>query len=407
MRRKIEKYLAQKAGVDESQIIPTDDGRYDFASDFEGVLAAVRGTDGHSGNLRGASRILHSGNRSSRSSLSSTKSSMHDSSHRKNVPPLGYMYHQYPPPPFNHNMFYGHPPPHVPMGKENMNNIFMPPYWPLPPPVAPSGVASKPPASHFLRSTEKSIYDSPPKDDALVYEPRPDATLTPTAPLSNLKDTFATPLASNSEAHFTIEDAMDLNKTLFSEAVMTTPFFGEASMLDPIRISIGNDAKLKDYRQEGMKLNNRVTISPMSRDARKTLNNLFNEGDEELSKCVLKNLHASSDDKERMPPPTAPRAEKATTTPLPTHNNLTPFDSCHMVKQLTTTPSTAATAPLEETSFWNDDYHDGMSPVPSPHLSSPPFHSPNPVVFLTNSKVPRVDFDDASNHKRRRNGNDQ
>jgi hypothetical protein len=65
---------------------------------------------------------------------------------------------------------------------------------------------------------------------------------------------------------------------------------------------------------------------------------------------------------------------------------LTPFDSCSMVKQLTT-PSTTATATLEDTSFWNDDYN-GMSPV---QLScSPPFHSPNPV-FSTARKVHRSD----------------
>jgi hypothetical protein len=54
MRRKIEKYLAKKQGVDEANIRYMDDGRFDFMGDLEGVLAAVRGKDG-SGRGRGKS----------------------------------------------------------------------------------------------------------------------------------------------------------------------------------------------------------------------------------------------------------------------------------------------------------------------------------------------------------------
>ena len=43
MKRKIEKYLAQKQGVPESEIRLTEDGRYDFMGDLEGILVAVRG----------------------------------------------------------------------------------------------------------------------------------------------------------------------------------------------------------------------------------------------------------------------------------------------------------------------------------------------------------------------------
>jgi len=45
MRRKIEKYLAKKQNCDESNIRYTDDGRFDFLGDLEGVLEAVRGKD--------------------------------------------------------------------------------------------------------------------------------------------------------------------------------------------------------------------------------------------------------------------------------------------------------------------------------------------------------------------------
>jgi hypothetical protein len=45
MRRKIEKFLARKQGVDETNIHYTEDGRFDFMGDLEGVLNAVRGRD--------------------------------------------------------------------------------------------------------------------------------------------------------------------------------------------------------------------------------------------------------------------------------------------------------------------------------------------------------------------------
>jgi hypothetical protein len=55
MRRKIEKYLAKKQGCDESNIRLTEDGRFDFMGDLEGVLRAVRGKDGSATKSRGKS----------------------------------------------------------------------------------------------------------------------------------------------------------------------------------------------------------------------------------------------------------------------------------------------------------------------------------------------------------------
>eukprot|EP00559_Dactyliosolen_fragilissimus_P006567 CAMPEP_0184864258 /NCGR_PEP_ID=MMETSP0580-20130426/14302_1 /TAXON_ID=1118495 /ORGANISM="Dactyliosolen fragilissimus" /LENGTH=635 /DNA_ID=CAMNT_0027362967 /DNA_START=13 /DNA_END=1917 /DNA_ORIENTATION=+ len=43
MRRKIEKYLAKKQGVDECDLLYLDDGRFDFMNDIDGVLNVVRG----------------------------------------------------------------------------------------------------------------------------------------------------------------------------------------------------------------------------------------------------------------------------------------------------------------------------------------------------------------------------
>ena len=46
MKRKIEKYLAKKQAVDVANIRFTEDGRFDFMGDLDGVLAAVRGKEG-------------------------------------------------------------------------------------------------------------------------------------------------------------------------------------------------------------------------------------------------------------------------------------------------------------------------------------------------------------------------
>ena len=56
MRRKIEKYLATKQGVDENNIRYTEDGRFDFMNDLTGVLNAVRGRDSSGKKLSRADR---------------------------------------------------------------------------------------------------------------------------------------------------------------------------------------------------------------------------------------------------------------------------------------------------------------------------------------------------------------
>jgi len=52
MKRKIEKYLAKKQGVDVPHIRYTDDGRFDFMGDLEGVLSAVRGKESTRGRTK-------------------------------------------------------------------------------------------------------------------------------------------------------------------------------------------------------------------------------------------------------------------------------------------------------------------------------------------------------------------
>ena len=74
MRRKIEKYLARKQHCDESNIRYTDDGRFDFMGDLEGVLSAVRGKD--SGGRGGARGVKKSGKKGEKPGKGAPPSSM-------------------------------------------------------------------------------------------------------------------------------------------------------------------------------------------------------------------------------------------------------------------------------------------------------------------------------------------
>jgi hypothetical protein len=403
MRRKIEKFLAQKAGVDESQIVPSDDGRYDFKGDFEGVLNAVRGKDTGSG-TRGRLSV------SSRSSMGSAGSSQASPKKSQAAPRAGnapHVYYPYPP----YSGFYAHPPQHPHMfGKENVGNYaHPPPYWnpmgmpfPIDPSLAPATPSLKSLddspidkagdfASSFLLSAKKSIFDSPGKNlhpELEIGSARQERMeiqgMTP--PLSDLKNTFATPMPNHLESSdLSREETASLNKSLFSEAVLKTPAFSStpfASTVHPILINIGVDL-VKENTE--MKLNSRVSISPINMDASSIR---YFDNDNESDEA----MKTSSNDQSIMPPPFAPRMISNTPamsssvrklerfvdlakTPRVKHvksdassiYNPTPFDSTKMVKHLTT-PSTAATA--EQSSFWSDGGI--MSPVPlSPFGSSP------------------------------------
>ena len=89
MRRKIEKYLAKKQGVLECNIRYTDDGRFDFMGDLEGVLSAVRGKDP---SCMSATRSR--GGRQESSHSHDKKKSMYDSNNNKREDPLPNLLHQ-------------------------------------------------------------------------------------------------------------------------------------------------------------------------------------------------------------------------------------------------------------------------------------------------------------------------
>lgn len=330
-----------------------------------------------------------------------------------------------------------------------------------PPPVANSQYGMNTPGdqgfdanfygSVGILSAKKSIFDSPPKhqrlDDLMPIgggydDDKAKLDIRGMTPMSDLKDTFSTPTGTVENACLSQEDAEKLNKTLFSEAVMATPFVAGSSLpAEPITFQIGGEWDEEKYKDD-MRLGNRVSISPVYEDAGKAS---FFENDDELDKSIPATMGGEGaaaaadaadtdtsskvEDKEIMPPPTAPRVRHApkmanstitkhilqgidfTKTPglTPGGNGMdtsfldddgdhkfgagpTPFDSCKMVKELTKTPNTAATA---ENSFWSEH---GVSPVPLSPFQSPTFtdHPATTSTATTSKKRRRVDDESES-----------
>jgi hypothetical protein len=264
MRRKIEKYLAKKLGIDETSIELTEDGRFDFQGDMEGVLNAVRGRD-CTGKQKKPDR-----NRSSNRKSTAKKpiKDLHNPTGPMPMPisylpygmaPLPYpgMHHMYP-----HEMPYGHP------GAEVMMPYLPPPYVHPPPhgaktnppprfkhmpsaaqtlaPTGERGESSKPdstnkdngipqckktspgpvkpeprssPSSAFL-SAEKT---SPKPASSLLRRlnsPCEEMNIHGMTPLSNLRGTFESFYGSGAEnnfSEFSPEDNICLNKALFAD----------------------------------------------------------------------------------------------------------------------------------------------------------------------------------------------
>lgn len=255
MRRKIEKYLAKKQGCDESNIRYTEDGRFDFMGDLEGVLGAVRGKE----NLGKAKRS----DRNSRKSSSKKKKFDHTK-----MPPMG-MHPQYMPygmPPLSYPGMPPHPgmyhpdmamapyPYGKPMVKPpsavHSNKTSADTNIPLAPkPTVESQASNLPlkkgmktesvadpylhesnstPASSSLEhndhssyfsSSRKSIFDSPRnfEGDILDGSPALNMNINGMTPLSTLKGTFATPYSSELFSELSLEDNLSLNKALFAD----------------------------------------------------------------------------------------------------------------------------------------------------------------------------------------------
>mmetsp|Transcript_106125 Transcript_106125/g.158767 ORF Transcript_106125/g.158767 Transcript_106125/m.158767 type:complete len:791 (+) Transcript_106125:196-2568(+) len=320
MRRKIEKFLSKKQGVDEANIRYTEDGRFDFMGDLEGVLAAVRGKDG-----------LSKGKKGSRST--GKKSAKKDRKHDRGMPPMGmpmpYMPYGMPPPQYPgmppHPMYASYPgskenmPPrphpmhHAAYGKPPQDlsstttgttaadkNV---PLAPKPPtnestpmqisttessikeeestpfismetttPAKSTGRRSEPDSEYMsVPSSRKSMFDSPkPLSGGLAMSLGSPAAMNihGMTPLSSLKDTFATPYSSHMFNEFSPEDNLSLNKALFSEE--ETGKYGKTPMkYTPVttpremRMVMGGSEETMSTFISNMQYN-RVSISPVS-----------------------------------------------------------------------------------------------------------------------------------------------
>lgn len=404
MRRKIEKYLAKIRGVEPDDIEPTEDGRYEFYGDFEGVLAAVRGKEPPS--TDGKKKITSS----ERRAANATKMN------NNGLPMPYYHYTPYMPPP-------GMYPHHPMMGHilHNRNHPFTPwangpaerersanPRPSSPRAALPNSSVSTPlpalddPVSYTesnLSTVKKSVFDysfgSPQPRNSSSPAPMSIQGMTP--PLSCLKDIFATPgpldLFRRSP-----DVGMSLNKSLFTDGSSSltpfskTPVPKDQSPMKPIRIRMsGDDDNSKVVLN--MRLGGHVGISPLQKRTGDRF--VFSE---ERSFHKDKGPASNESDKEMMPPPASSRPSRdrevvssqkvnqsedmfgmsldstARTPRLLTQDDLSPkmvhsaTNKNHVIKHLAATPSTAATV---EQSFWSDQLD--MSPVPT--LS--PFQTPS------------------------------
>jgi len=334
MRRKIEKFLAKKQGVDQANIRYTEDGRFDFMGDLEGVLAAVRGKDG-SGRGRGKDR-------------GSEKKKKKDEMMRHSMPgammPMPYGHYGM----GHHGMPRG---PHMPMGvlsAKDKNNPFGYSPWqpasiPMKPNSAPgaSGSAGMSPynansmsltpagkskgaliqnidfTSNIFASARKSIFDSPGSIGGhlgLNMMSPTEMNVHGMTPMSSLHDTFATPFSKELMSEFSPEDDSNLNKMLFADdadfkndSFLRTPNF--ISSRDKLHFRIGNDSAIMNASMGESRIN-RLSISPISGSAAST--SFFDSsGDSDLKDCfksVADLTLSNSKDGEKQD--TAPRSVK-------------------------------------------------------------------------------------------------
>lgn len=410
IRRKLEKYMAQKLGFDDDTLVqPGEDGRYDIGDDLDSALAAVRGKDF---DPTSGTKSRGSVTKSQRTSVAKVK---RQSTSRMDVVPPFYLYQPYamapgwnPPimmPTTQAQAAHPRPPPIVnhpgqPLSLSIPEPPQLSPHAGLKTPASVSGQEAGFSTSCLL-TTRKSIFDDT-TPASLGGSLQMNLNMSPSQlsiqgmspPLSNLKDTFATPIPSESLPNLSPEDAESLNKALFSADGALTPFPNtpagtkptEAALLEPIKLSLGDDLMI-GHGIKDRKVSNRVSISPISKNNNPA--GFYDDNDRMSFEAIDKAMDATlndddgsdDEDKEKMPPPTAPRVRNAPTvsssaaklhsvtqeTPAsrPQSSNPTSFDSSSMIKELTT-PSTAAT---HEQSFWSDQLE--MSPVPMSPFCSP------------------------------------
>jgi hypothetical protein len=433
IRRKLERYLAAKMDIEEDLVQPGDDGRYDIGDDIQGALTFIRGRDSTSA-TKGSSVKLPR-----KHSLDVPR--VHLGSHHlplsaSAVPRYYLPYAHYPihPAMYNlraHSHHQNHPyalqagpgaalvapsaAPAAPSGK-SANGMNLSPYCSV---KTPRGEHKSLDEELFtFSSTRKSIFDDSqtPKGlgMSLTTSPSQMQIQGMSPPLSNIRESFRTPIPGDSLPNLSPEDAASLNKALFSTEGALTPFprtpKASGELPKPIKFTLGDDA-LIGQSVVGSTVGGKVTLSPIVvKDPYFTANATDDlaKSFAELAKNSNEDVHVEAhqdDDKAKMPPPTALRVRHSlqgpssysayvpsvsqddcifATTPASGKANAasmpTPFDSQSMIRKHLNTPSTAAT---HEQSFWSDQM--SMSPAPMS-----PFALSTPTVGLKSDKRPFV-----------------
>ena len=363
------------------------------------------------------------------------------------------MTHFYPYPPYHppaYPTMYSHPapgqypryslPPPIPSAHPAPSVAAQPALSPHIDPTTPSGMFDNDRISINLSVTGKSIFEDDGEDSSRLVGGNLDINfgMTPgqmsiqgmSPPMSNLRDTFASPALAGNLPNLSPEDAAALNKTLFSADTALSPFpkTPRTEVMSPVRsrvikISIGSDETI-GHGIDKMTVGNRVSISPIHKDAGCAK---FFQDDDDFAKTLDDMLDSEAsepddDDREKMPPPSVPRSSMLlsrnrfnSTIGSPRHITQetpaakgapTPFDSSSMIKHLTQTPSTAATV---EQSFWSDQLE------MSPSVTLSPFSSPKQscsssimrgALSLGTTAKARVNHgeEDESNEKRSQSG---
>ncbi len=425
MRRKIEKFLAKKQGVDESSIRYTEDGRFDFMGDVEGVLAAVRGKD-----------ILSKGKKSDRKS--SRKSAKKNRKEEHKMHPIGMpMYLPYPPP-------YPGMPPHPMYPHDGMMPHMHHPYASKPVPGTTSTAAKptsdklplapKPPTTQktpmsmspkktssseesvstpFINmsitpgasssrrsestgysSSRKSIFDSPAQKSGLDYGLSSPGMLNihGMTPLSTLKDTFATPYGTRMFSDLSPEDNISLNKALFAEDSKTPSYKSRTPR--QMKFSFGNQESISSFISDMR--HHRVSISPLSYKTPKVAvdssSSTISEDPKSVEnvktppRSISRSIHFADEHDENMLSSTSKVHSFMPTVPnteAQTPRNVTQ-DSIDSRDLAAPSPFDASLTPIGnyDQSFWGNQL--GFSPQDSTTLT--PFKSPAVVLMSTTKK---------------------
>ena len=416
MRRKIEKHLAKKQGIDESSLRYTDDGRFDFMGDVDGVLAAVRGKES-----------CGRGKKSDRKARkSSTKKSRH-SDH--GMHPLGmpmYMPYGMPPPypGMPHPMY-----PHDGMvshmygskstshGASSTASNDMVPLAPKPVTAQKLDMAVSPKGGSIqdgvttpfvnlrlsgrkgasFSSSRKSFFDSPSAKSGLEYGLGSPGILNihGMTPLSTLKDTFATPYGTQMFSGLSPEDNLSLNKALFADDSKTPA--RHAKSAHGLKFCIGgNEESMSSFACDLQ--NHRVSISPLACKTPKvamvdissslvsaTPKPMDNNKSKTPPRSINRSIHFAD---EKLPDHGLATASKVTTTDTrQTPRNVTQ-DSINSRDIGNSSPFNTSLTPIGnhyDQGFWGN--HLGFSPNDSASLT--PFKSPSVIRPSTISKERR------------------